>query len=231
MSPQPLRYPFTPGMRIRDLIPDRDALITPDFYRRKNLLVQVIEDEDRLRMRDEIDRDAIGATRGGHRCRYQRRARRERRRRAAHGAAPARAIDATPHERDATTRTASTATNAAQRRRRPRARRSGIRDEDRAAAKRARRTPAALFEELNWDYATIERLNPDLTHAGDPVQPRQGRAAGRRREQHRPRARRRRHRLQPEGHARSGRRARRAWSRSRARSTRPASTSCSRARR
>jgi protein involved in polysaccharide export with SLBB domain len=26
---QPLRYPFTPGMRIRDLIPDRDALITP----------------------------------------------------------------------------------------------------------------------------------------------------------------------------------------------------------
>ena len=43
---QPLRYPFTPGMRIRDLIPDRDALISPDFYRRKNLLVQVIEDDD-----------------------------------------------------------------------------------------------------------------------------------------------------------------------------------------
>ena len=53
---QPLRYPFTPGMRIRDLIPDRDALITPDFYRRKNLLVQVIEDDDRLRLREEIDR-------------------------------------------------------------------------------------------------------------------------------------------------------------------------------
>ncbi len=52
----PLRYPFTPGMRIRDLIPDRDALITPDFYRRKNLLVQVIPDEERLRERDELDR-------------------------------------------------------------------------------------------------------------------------------------------------------------------------------
>ena len=44
---QPLRYPYRPGMRIRDLIPDAAALITPDFYRRKNLLVQVIEDEER----------------------------------------------------------------------------------------------------------------------------------------------------------------------------------------
>ena len=44
---QPLRYPYTPGMRIRDLIPDREALISPDFYRRKNLLVQVIEDDER----------------------------------------------------------------------------------------------------------------------------------------------------------------------------------------
>ncbi len=35
----PLRYPYTDGMRIRDLIPDRDALITPDYYQRKNLLV------------------------------------------------------------------------------------------------------------------------------------------------------------------------------------------------
>ncbi|MEO7008431.1 MAG: SLBB domain-containing protein, partial [Caldimonas sp.] len=43
---QPLRYPYKPGMRIRDLIPDREALISPDFYRRKNLLVQVIEDDD-----------------------------------------------------------------------------------------------------------------------------------------------------------------------------------------
>ncbi len=35
----PLRYPYTDGMRIRDLIPDRDALITPDYYQRKNVLV------------------------------------------------------------------------------------------------------------------------------------------------------------------------------------------------
>ena len=43
---QPLRYPYTPGMRVRDLIPDRDALVTPDFYRRKNLLVQIIDEDD-----------------------------------------------------------------------------------------------------------------------------------------------------------------------------------------
>ncbi|MFG5408830.1 SLBB domain-containing protein [Piscinibacter sakaiensis] len=53
---QPLRYPHTPGMRIRDLIPDREALITPDFYRRKNLLVQVLPPED------EPERDEAGNT-------------------------------------------------------------------------------------------------------------------------------------------------------------------------
>ncbi len=36
---EPLRYPYTEGMRVRDLIPDREALITPDYYKRKNLLV------------------------------------------------------------------------------------------------------------------------------------------------------------------------------------------------
>ncbi|MEX8498164.1 MAG: SLBB domain-containing protein [Leptothrix ochracea] len=36
----PLRYPYAPGMRISQLIPDREALITPDYYQRKNRLVQ-----------------------------------------------------------------------------------------------------------------------------------------------------------------------------------------------
>lgn len=98
---QPLRYAFTPGMRIRDLIPSKDALISPDFYRRKNLLVQTIEE-------DETD--------------------------APLGVSGARA-------------------NA------ERARREG----DRSAVERARKAPAALFDELNWDYAVIERLNPDLS--------------------------------------------------------------------
>ena len=36
----PLRYSWFAGMKLLDLIPERDALITPDYYRRKNLLVQ-----------------------------------------------------------------------------------------------------------------------------------------------------------------------------------------------
>lgn len=39
----PLRYSWFAGMRVLDLIPERDALITPDYYRRKNLLVQTLE--------------------------------------------------------------------------------------------------------------------------------------------------------------------------------------------
>src|SRR6185369_2600240 len=37
---EPLRYSYKPGMRISDLIPERDALIVPDYYVRRNLLVQ-----------------------------------------------------------------------------------------------------------------------------------------------------------------------------------------------
>ena len=37
---EPLRYRWFEGMKVRDLIPDRDALITGDYFKRKNLLVQ-----------------------------------------------------------------------------------------------------------------------------------------------------------------------------------------------
>jgi protein involved in polysaccharide export with SLBB domain len=36
----PLRYPYKPGMRVSDLIPEREALIAPDYYVRRNMLVQ-----------------------------------------------------------------------------------------------------------------------------------------------------------------------------------------------
>jgi len=39
---EPLRYPFAQAMRISDLIPERDALITKDYYLRKNRLVQYL---------------------------------------------------------------------------------------------------------------------------------------------------------------------------------------------
>ena len=37
---QPLRYPFVPGMRVSDLIPNVQALIDPAYYKRRNALVQ-----------------------------------------------------------------------------------------------------------------------------------------------------------------------------------------------
>ena len=40
---QPLRHPWVSNMRVSDLIPDREALITPDYYKRKNKLVQSLE--------------------------------------------------------------------------------------------------------------------------------------------------------------------------------------------
>jgi len=113
---QPLRYAFKPGMRIRDLIPDPDALISPDFYRRKNLLVQVLEDE-------EDDRSVA------------------------------------PDDPASGTPTAATAATAATSRTKlTRAERTRQR-EDRTLVDQSKKAPAALFDELNWDYAVIERLN------------------------------------------------------------------------
>ena len=43
---QPLRHPWVPNMRVSDLIPDRESLITSDYYKRKNKLVQIIESKD-----------------------------------------------------------------------------------------------------------------------------------------------------------------------------------------
>jgi polysaccharide biosynthesis/export protein len=37
----PLRHPFRAGMRIRDLIPEKEALVTPDYYARKNMAVRL----------------------------------------------------------------------------------------------------------------------------------------------------------------------------------------------
>jgi protein involved in polysaccharide export with SLBB domain len=161
---QPLRYPYMPGMKIRDLIPDRDALITPDFYRRKNLLVQMIDDEDRLRLRDESDRgnfagdDRMTGRQGNDG------------RNAATDFNQQQGPDASPNAPAGTQRrTAPDRTNfdrqsALERELNERNRLDRNRPTDTLlSVARGQRTPAALFDELNWDYATIERLNPDLT--------------------------------------------------------------------
>ena len=140
---QPLRYPFTPGMRIRDLIPDRDALITPDFYRRKNLLVQVIEDDDdRPRTGDTVDATGARTMRSSRTATVTRNS----------VGGPDTGANSARADADRTTTTDRTRSN-----------RSVRDDEDRAAVARSRKTPASLFDELNWEYATIERLTPDLS--------------------------------------------------------------------
>lgn len=127
---QPLRYPYKPGMRVRDLIPDREALISPDFYRRKNLLVQV------LRPDEEEDDEPLpaGAVRN------------------ADGSVTTATGEVLPRSRMVNgRRVASSRINAE-------------RAADLAATERAKKSPAALFDELNWDYAVVERLNTrDLT--------------------------------------------------------------------
>ena len=168
---QPLRYPYTPGMRVRDLIPDRDALITRDFYRRKNLLVQMIdEDDDRSRNYSDNRADLRNDTRGDARGDARSDARGDNRSDNRYDLArpPADSGDYPPLRRaefgndlraDSGARAGLTSVSPTFRSRTDRQQR----EDDRAAVARSRRTPAALFDDLNWDYATIERLNPDLT--------------------------------------------------------------------
>jgi protein involved in polysaccharide export with SLBB domain len=52
---QPLRHPWVSNMRVSDLIPDREALITPDYYKRKNKLVQALESKDNKDNKDNKD--------------------------------------------------------------------------------------------------------------------------------------------------------------------------------
>src|ERR1039458_5592965 len=51
----PLRYPYRDGMRITDLIPEKDALIVADYYTRKNLATRIVPKSEE-QVRDEIRR-------------------------------------------------------------------------------------------------------------------------------------------------------------------------------
>jgi len=55
----PLRHPYTEGMRVRDLIPEKEALITYDYYRRQNRTIQAEFLEQALRSGEDV---AIGTT-------------------------------------------------------------------------------------------------------------------------------------------------------------------------
>ena len=153
---QPLRYPFKPGMRIRDLIPDRDALISPDFYRRKNLLVQMIDEDEDAR---PLDRDAsrrLGSNAprvngnvdsirddAGSNANPGANANRD-------GYAGTNGRAGAQGAADADMTDGGLPRNRSERQRRR---------VDRAVVEASKRAPTPLFDELNWDYAVIERLN------------------------------------------------------------------------
>ncbi|MEP7102482.1 MAG: SLBB domain-containing protein, partial [Burkholderiales bacterium] len=158
---QPLRYPFTPGMRIRDLIPDRDALISPDFYRRKNLLVQVLDDDDDLRP-DNGNRDGTYAPNGinnnGTGGNYGNGTNRN----ILNSGNANNLNNANNYDNSSNLDNGNygNTTSSTPRTRADRLRRN----DDRAIVNASKRSPTPLFDELNWEYAVIERLNArDLT--------------------------------------------------------------------
>ncbi len=154
---QPLRYAYFPGMRVSDLIPSAEALISPDFYRRKNVLVQMLPPEpaperpgDRLdgagtpSDRDRAANQARGITGAGSQA----------------GSTGSGSLTGANNANPANAQNPSNNPNGP----RPNQGRS-IENIDLATeANRVRTPPTTLFDDLNWEYAAIERLNPkDLT--------------------------------------------------------------------
>lgn len=128
-----LRHPHTPGMRVLDLVPNKEALISFDFYRRRNLLVQVVRNDTRPDFRSDQRSDARVEQRPDSRFEPRSDARMDARR--------------DPRSDLRAERT-----------------RLGLPAEETSGTETRRGLPLPLLEEVNWDYATIERLNPqDLT--------------------------------------------------------------------
>ncbi|MFN9773691.1 MAG: SLBB domain-containing protein [Burkholderiales bacterium] len=119
----PLRYPFRPGMRVRDLIPEREALITRDYWLRKNLMVQFEEP-----VREGEDFDPRGASERSGRTDPAR---------GDAGRGSGAVLRDSAVLRDAATKDAG----------------------QRVSAERARQDLKSVFDEPNWDYAVIERLD------------------------------------------------------------------------
>jgi len=158
---QPLRHAFKPGMRVSDLIPDRQALIDPIYYRRKNALVQYERarpwgrDQDfnnqnpyTARQQDPKNPDSARGT--DPRMGLDPRTTSDERGNDLRGNGDNRFVPQDPR-----------LGNSAQNEFRTNAERG------RGSDNRSGEEPAApltqvknLFNEINWDYAVIERLEP-----------------------------------------------------------------------
>ncbi|HEX6704351.1 MAG TPA: SLBB domain-containing protein [Albitalea sp.] len=139
-------------MRISDLIPDREALISPDFYRRKNVLVQVIEDEDDTAAPIATWPQAQPSLPQGQ---VQGQAGQFPSQQLPAGSTPA--FPGAVAGQGVIQQPADTQPPRSSRKSR-RLQQDDDKDE-RLAINRPRKVPKTLFDELNWDYAVIERLN------------------------------------------------------------------------
>lgn len=142
----PMRHTFTPGMRLRDLIPDKDVLITADYHRRKNLMVQVqpmsIEDLSELtayRRHFNADTSESQLQNSVPPNRPP-------------GSQGAPSANGVPPSSNGSPPSLSPP--------QPRLSREQLLAQDLDRAQRASKRPAELLNEVNWEYGVIERLNP-----------------------------------------------------------------------
>jgi polysaccharide biosynthesis/export protein len=211
---QPLRYPYAPGMRIRDLIPDKEALISRDFYRRKNMLVQVIEEEDefdlatrrtapgstgaRMGLPGAMQNGQNGTTPSPFGANQGSMPMATRNGAATGGAASGAAVAGMPQPWSLQEPQPQDGTTTRRLRRVARGRRGHH-------AHPATQTARAIVRRTELGLCGHRAPQPQgPEHAGDSLQPRTGHPARRPRAQRRVVAGRRGHRLQPEGHARAG---------------------------
>lgn len=130
----PLRYRWFPGMKLRDLIPERDALITPNYYQRKNLLVQTLDPNPLGSNGDRYGNDMSGNRSGG--------------------------IDGGNNTSNNGYGSRSGNGTASANDRRDRFDASGVAlDATRKAGTTLNERVRSMVDQINWDYAVIERLD------------------------------------------------------------------------
>jgi hypothetical protein len=110
-------------MRVTDLIPDREALITPDYYKRKNKLVQVLEYREPRNIKDGIDSKDMKDPKD---------------------------IKALKESKDSKEQLADN---------QDAGRFNYIKETGKEAGKDVAQRINTLVDQINWDYAVVERLN------------------------------------------------------------------------
>jgi protein involved in polysaccharide export with SLBB domain len=132
----PMRHAFKDGMRISDLIPDRSALISLDYYRRKNALVQRYSDTEKAEDRKQEAQLTEAALRSQAKITAaDKPALQEAAARGAQNMATAPAVPASK-------------TDAPE-----------LAVQNRVTEERLNNDVRNMLDEINWDYAVVERMD------------------------------------------------------------------------